>query len=781
MKYSAQIVTAAVLLALVPMSLFGRGLDDFTHDRQSQRAALADPAYCIAEHNVGKIVMAVDNSGHIGDGFSLAGVIDCFTGLEVHACEYPAGSNTHYLWVGALWVGAVVGNDTLVSTGADGWIMGGYEFHPDESPAGDMIYRSNADPLAPEYQGAVSYQDFVAVYYDTCSTCIGVENDPRDGRSHMPLNIEVTQESYAWPYAYAEDFVLFNYTLRNTGQETLNDVYVGIYVDADVYHQATGDNGARDDLTGFHLPVHPAAPPLAWIADNNGDLSGAAVPAATAVCFLDDPTESSSLSYNWWISDGNASFDFGPQPRSGYCEFGTGGSGTPNGDRGKYCLMRTGGIDYDQAMTAQISPLDAVWLTPPPSVASNISSGHDTRYLLSVGPTTLEPGEEASYVTAYVAGDNFHTVIGNGNNLPDNPAVWYDNVDFGDLEYNSAWAGWIYDNPGVDTDGDGYAGDYMSGDGVPDFRGACAPPPPPFWIEPGPGALKVRWNGHACETAHDVFSNEQDFEGYNVYISTSGARGSFLLDATYDLEDYYKYRFVSAGQWVNDGDLYTLEELRCLYAPSGCGDVGWHPLDHPITHPYMLSGFVDSIFYFAPVAQNASEFGVTTPIQKRYPGAPEPPYADPTEVPGDSIDFFLTEDGYFKYYEYEYTIAGLLAGTPYWVSVSVFDCGAVVAGVESLECPVVERAQQSSPEADPGQCCVGDRGNILLQPDCGTSDQTVDIVDLQLMIEHMFLSLAPLCCESEADLDLNGIVDISDLQIMVDHQYLSMTPLPACP
>jgi len=57
----------------------------------------------------------------------------------------------------------------------------------------------------------------------------------------------------------------------------------------------------------------------------------------------------------------------------------------------------------------------------------------------------------------------------------------------------------------------------------------------------------------------------------------------------------------------------------------------------------------------------------------------------------------------------------------------------------------------------------------------------VDITDIQVMIDHQFLSLAPLVCVEEGDINFNLDVDITDLQIMIDYQFLSLTDFPACP
>jgi len=96
------------------------------------------------------------------------------------------------------------------------------------------------------------------------------------------------------------------------------------------------------------------------------------------------------------------------------------------------------------------------------------------------------------------------------------------------------------------------------------------------------------------------------------------------------------------------------------------------------------------------------EFGIETPILRSYPDAPLPPYDSPGEVPTDSTDFYLTENGDFKYYEYELTISNLLEGHEYLVSVSAFDHGAFVPGYLPLESCPSENAVEATPLGD---CC----------------------------------------------------------------------------
>lgn len=73
------------------------------------------------------------------------------------------------------------------------------------------------------------------------------------------------------------------------------------------------------------------------------------------------------------------------------------------------------------------------------------------------------------------------------------------------------------------------------------------------------------------------------------------------------------------------------------------------------------------------------------------------------------------------------------------------------------------------------QCCVGSPANIDCDPDGG-----VDISDLSRLVDGLYVSLQPLCCDQSADIDGDGNVDISDLTGLVDNLYVSFRPLPPC-
>ncbi len=747
-----------VIFALLACFLSGTNISarmklspDFSKDYIGSKTT-GNPAHCLAAHRVGKIELAVANNGTFGVEYHPGDKSDCFTGESIlFSCQYPKGSNVAYLFGGAFWIGAVVGRDTLVSVGADGW-QWVYEMYPDEAPFGNMIYRSIIDPLKPEYENAVSEEDYISVYTDTFTDRV-----PNDffGHPHQPLYIEVTEASYAWSYSYAEDFVLFDYKIKNIGQQDLHNVYMGIYVDAMICFDCFGStNGFTDDLSGF-LTAYPSQYGaceyldtvfLAWQADNDGDpdivfSDGQKHPCPNVVAtrIVRTPADSLDISFNWWIGNGNPSLDFGPRERPGvgklkepFRDFRTGGLGTPEGDVNKYYVLRNREFDYDQIFTASIQPNDTLWLYPDQDLAANFADGYDTRYLLSFGPFDISPGQTLPISFAYIGGENIHTVPDNVTNLPDNPTQYLANLDFSDLALNATWASWVYDNPGVDTDGDGYFGkwrvcctdsailridtvqdnpllldtvwDYVScdtfyyeGDGVPDFVGASPPPAPEFRLIPDNGSITVRFNGLYSETTKDIFLHKVDFEGYRIYIGRDNRETSFSLIASYDREDYDKYVWDNERQeWIIVDLPFTLDELRCLYGDS-CRDEQFDPLSYTRSSRYIHPLFPDSQFYFTAHDYNMADLYSPQGIHKVYPDQPYPSSLFPDSARPDE----LTEEGNLKYFEYEFTIENLLSTVPYWINVTAFDVGSPETGLSALESSVTVGTQYAYPQRSP--------------------------------------------------------------------------------
>lgn len=79
-------------------------------------------------------------------------------------------------------------------------------------------------------------------------------------------------------------------------------------------------------------------------------------------------------------------------------------------------------------------------------------------------------------------------------------------------------------------------------------------------------------------------------------------------------------------------------------------------------------------------------------------------------------------------------------------------------------------------------CCVGLRGDLD-----GEGDPSIPTLgDLTVMIDHLFITLSPLDCWEEGNLDGSlpegpGSVTLGDLTIIIDNLFISLTPTPPCP
>jgi hypothetical protein len=708
---------AVLILFSIDKSAARAYFDAQTEDTVAHKSTVQlFPNLGLEVHKINRMALAVTNCGFFGTGYWISNPIDPETGYLAQSCEYPIHSDVQYLSVAGLWLGAIVGRDTLVSTGAGGsWRL--IEFWPDEGDRGKIIRRSMQPFSLYHSIDAVSEEDIIAVYTDTFTDPSLVRIDPWDNRPHQPLNVEVTQSSYAWSYPYAEDFVLFDFKVRNLGRFPLQKIYMGFMVDADIYHSTKGFgfDSYEDDICGFQdiipSPIWPGYEDsimVAWSADNDGDPFGnvfnyTSSPSVTAMRVIDTPADRLEYSFNWWAASWSGNRDWGPRQVTDEKPYRSFGSrlGTPTGDRNKYYMMSTREFDYDQYETA-VSHISESWLPPPPD-AEDYADGEDTRYLISFGPFELEPGEVLPVAVAYIAGEKFH----NDPRAflrrfdPFNPYPFKRQLDFSDLGLNSLWADWIYDNPGYDTDGDGDSGlarwyyhpngidstyAYYKGDGVPDFRGAAPPPSPKLRVIPGFGKLTLRWNGEVSENFVDVFSGYKDFEGYKVYYGEDNRYSDFVLLCSYDRHDYNVVVWDGMmRRWETLEIPLSYDSLMTLYGP-GFDPKLYNTEYNPIYQKTAINPS-GAPAYFKPQYWNQSYLRNPLEIHKPYPQANLE----------DSSD--TTKDGFHRFYEYEYILDDLSPTKPLYVSVTSFDYGSRMHRLSALESSLLENAIRAWPLA----------------------------------------------------------------------------------
>jgi len=602
---------------------------------------------------------------------------DPITSDSIYGCIYPRGSGNVYI-DGILLAGGKAGDDTLFTFG---------NFGADSFSYGD-IWRIRSGDRSSQYysEEAKSELDLQCKFADTSFQRDEIDFDAWHFRRKSPLWITAVQRSMAWSGATVDDFVLIEYELTNLGHQPLENFYVGFWCDdvgGNFIPYPIGDN-----LTGFIKKYKAEGNceffdtlDIAYSMDNDGDpvdgrFTSQSRRGTVGMMLLGSSAERVNIGYTWFLWDAATDEDWGPRPSPmgdlswrNFSPF----FAWPGSNNNLYYVMSNPRIAYDQ-MFAAVPHFG--WM-PPWHFAKEIAAGWSPIFVYSFGPFNIPVREKISFTIAVVGGDNVHTDPYAPFN-PDFPQQYYDQLDFSELATNARWAQWVYDNPGVDTDSDGYFGEYRicegettwyKGDGVPDFRGNTPPPIPFTRFETEPGKIIVRWNGFLSETTKDRFSGLVDFEGYRVYCGLDNRRTSLSLLTSYDRENWFRFKYnelgSGQGRWINDDPPYSLDSLRIIHH-----DPNFDPLRYPRERP-LFEG--DSVFYFAPVDANLADLSSMTGIHKAYPDAVNPGLdstlwteADITMEHGRKLP---------KFYEYEYIIDDLLPTVPYFVSVTVFDFG----------------------------------------------------------------------------------------------------------
>jgi hypothetical protein len=242
-------------------------------------------------HNVGELQMHIGNWGLFGSLPSWN-----FPFSDAPSAQWPAGSGVEYLFAAGLWVGAVKGGVPHVTTS-----QFKMELRPTEDPV-DIIYRSSEgalggkripmpgadddgdgqidedwlngrdddmDGMIDEDYAAISKQMFSCWYTDDQPYILDIYPE------HEPLPILIRQESYQWEDDRFDDFVGIEFKITNIGTEMLENVYLGLFIDADVGPRDA--NYWEDDATGFLqreiicTDLGPAEVEIAYAYDRDGD------------------------------------------------------------------------------------------------------------------------------------------------------------------------------------------------------------------------------------------------------------------------------------------------------------------------------------------------------------------------------------------------------------------------------------------------------------------------------------------------------------------------------
>ena len=528
-------------------------------------------------HKNGKLWVGITNFGQFGTNNGRGAV---WPGSDL------PGHEPQYINRGGLFFGGIVPSDetvgphlndpgdldTLVSEGPSAWSAVDYvEMYPHYTDQRSAI-QVRSSLLSSEFYSpnAVSEEDFISVYCDTFTRVDGFLWTQGD-KHRRPLGIEVIEKSYQFSLSFAEDIVFFDLVVHNIGQNEIRDVYIGFFADNDM--GIAGNVSQTDDASGFMaLNSNGDEVNTAWVVEPDGDEGTMA--GTVGVRVLRPTSKDGQVSFNWWMSDSEVSTkdDWGPITPNVYTGATNEGEpiGSPEFDRDKYILMSNGSFDSPQ--------FDPVTQEFDPNIPAGAAPNDNSRFMISFGPlgvsekTITDPADKqfGKTVKIFAPGDSllftYAVIGGEGDPSIAQSLESFDPACFIDLGVNAFMAGIMFDNPGVDTDGDGYAGDDLdgdgildTGDGIPDFKGPPPPSAPKLTVTPDDHTVTLDWSAADPNSPNydpslgdplnfkDPFISDDpstpdidesnDFEGFRVVRSITGILGSFEVLAEYDLAD----------------------------------------------------------------------------------------------------------------------------------------------------------------------------------------------------------------------------------------------------
>ncbi|MCP4568931.1 MAG: T9SS type A sorting domain-containing protein [FCB group bacterium] len=379
--------------------------------------------------NTGMIDATMTNTGQLGSNYGCC----LYDGADCPSFVSPPGSGLEYLFSGAVWIGGIVGTDTLVTSGQDGW-LNWQELYP---PVEGLLF---------DYSG---YQAVWTLAADTFNISDGTDCDCP--RIHRPMNIRLANRAFYRQSSPENNLIIYDMVITNLGTETITEGFIGLYIDGDVYHTSKSATGFMDDLAGSLVDQD-----IAYVIDNDGDpgppdyqYTDLNPTKIMATKFLQSSFEPLVSSFNWWVSNSNAIYDFGPRRVDDYgnpqCSMEPAQNrGTPILDRHKYCYLSNGEWDYDMIYTADTND---GWEPPPaPQTALDFANGYDTRYLMALGPFNLQPDSSIRVLFSTFTGDSVHTDPMNFENMWDDKDAFLANLNFTGVIENAALAEMLADS-----------------------------------------------------------------------------------------------------------------------------------------------------------------------------------------------------------------------------------------------------------------------------------------------------------------------------------------------
>lgn len=484
--------------------------------------------------NVGNIGITITNYGVLGDGFIQQSPIN------QPSCEYPRGSGIEHMHAGGIWVGAQTSGGIRVSTGAFNSATiqtagaTNYEFTNTDDPTDILTERSSLETAKYYDPQGISHQDIIADFSDTNLVVPGTATPIPN---HTPMGIAVHLETYAWNFPFADAFVIFNYTITNTGykpdksvpfmvKDTLKDVYVGLWADlvvrnTNILPSSAGAPFYSDVAVGY---VDDDTSHIIYAYEPSQGSQYTSANSYVALSFLGADPQTGDTSYhqdvvhNWWYFSNSGATEPWQMP--------------PATETARYQRMIQSLDDniYNISIRDQSDP--------------EIGIPGNYMNLITTGPFQyIMPDSSINVVFAIVCGKK----SGTGAHTVDTEQTRQNLIE------NLSWALRAY--YGEDTNRNGIL-DYVGTDSTEDVTGdgklnryilPTPPAPPKLKVIPDNGKVTLMWD-LTSEESIDLISKQKDFEGFRIYRSyiggdraDNGIFANMQLIKQYDIVDNLFY------------------------------------------------------------------------------------------------------------------------------------------------------------------------------------------------------------------------------------------------
>jgi hypothetical protein len=476
--------------------------------------------------SVGNLGLTITNYGILGNGWNR------MEDGSIHpSCQYKQHTEIareqieHFSYCG-LWVGGIVNGQRRVSTAiVDGVFDAGDEgfelFANSPITIQSSISSTTQDSMAKYYSPyAVSHQDMITDfkdYGDSPGDNLGIQG-------HSPLGLDIHLESYAWNYSYADAFVILKYTFTNATEDTIQDIYAGIWADAsvanfnytDIYTPGGGFSWS-DNLDGFDESEDGAGfeRAIGYQYDANGD-------DGWTESYLGLSALGSNVPYNYlntnyfqwvWTNSNNSDYPAYSMPLTDEERYDKMSSSVPKGSGPDYTSEGYPGSENSWLFLVSAGP---------------IGSHHNA----DTTSWTLGPGESCHIAFTVVCALWTPGIGGNSH------------AQRGNLHVNYDWAQKAYDGEDKNRNNQLDEGEDGNSNGVIDRYILPAPPPSPnMEVVVESGKVTIYWQDGA-ESFLDPISQEADFEGYRIYGARKTANddlGEFSLLLETDLKNNVGY------------------------------------------------------------------------------------------------------------------------------------------------------------------------------------------------------------------------------------------------